>query len=112
MMVETITEHSRFVSLFNAAAEEGKRKAIYSLSYHRMLASVRALSKQSLDKCPAIQGVCHYASKALNEENLADGADHQVLDISGQGGEYRHSEKAGGPRARDRRGVLDHADGS
>ena len=69
MMVETITEHSRFVSLFNAAAEEGKRKAIYSLSYHKMLASVRTLSKQSLDKCPAIQGVCHYASKVLNEEN-------------------------------------------
>lgn len=42
---------------------------------------------------------------------LADGANHQVLDISGEGGEHRHSEKAGGPRARDRRGVLDYADG-
>ena len=70
MMVETITEHSRCVSLFNAmAGAEGRRKAIYSLSYHKMLASVRALSKQSLDKCPAIQGVCHYANKVLNEEN-------------------------------------------
>ncbi|CAL7944241.1 unnamed protein product [Xylocopa violacea] len=69
MMVETITEHSRCVSLFNAAADQGKRKAIYSLSCQKTLASVRALSKQSLDKCPIIQGVCHYASKALNEDN-------------------------------------------
>lgn len=71
MMVETITEHSRCVSLFNVAAEEGRRKAIYSLCCQKTLASVRTLSKQSLDKCPTIQGVCHYANKVLNEENDA-----------------------------------------
>lgn len=69
MIVETITEHSRCVSLFNVAAEEGGRKAIYTLSCQKTLASVRALSKQSLDKCPTIQGVCHYANKVLNENN-------------------------------------------
>ncbi|XP_017795503.1 PREDICTED: uncharacterized protein LOC108576939 [Habropoda laboriosa] len=71
MMVETITEHSRCVSIFNAAAEEGRRKAIYSLSCQKTLASVRALSTQGLDKCPTIQGVCHYASKLSNENNDA-----------------------------------------
>ncbi|OAD62033.1 Sperm-associated antigen 17 [Eufriesea mexicana] len=71
MMVETITEHSRCVSLFNVAAEEGRRKAIYTLSCQKTLASVRALSKQSLDKCPTIQGVCHYANKVFNENNDA-----------------------------------------
>ncbi|CAK9806855.1 Sperm-associated antigen 17 [Anthophora quadrimaculata] len=71
MMVETITEHSRCVSVFNAAAEEGRRKAIYSLSCQKALVIVKTLSKQSLDKCPTIQGVCHYASKLLNEDNDA-----------------------------------------
>ncbi|XP_076658524.1 sperm-associated antigen 17 [Halictus rubicundus] len=70
MMVETTTEHSRCVSLFNTAAEEGKRKAIYSLSCRQMLASVKMLSKPSPDKCPTIQGVCHYASKLLSDENV------------------------------------------
>lgn len=71
MMVETITEHSRCVSLFNDGAEEGRRKAIYSLSCQKALATVKTLSKESLDKCPTAQGVCHYASKVLNEENGA-----------------------------------------
>ncbi|XP_053994068.1 uncharacterized protein LOC128884608 [Hylaeus volcanicus] len=69
MMVEMIPEHSKCVSIFNDAAEEGKRKAIYSLSYQKMLYSVRMLSRQNLDKCPTVQGVCHYASKVLNEAN-------------------------------------------
>lgn len=69
MMVETITDHSKYVSLFDIAAEEGKRKAIYPLNYQKMLSSVKTLSRQSLDKCPPAQGVCHYASKVLNEEN-------------------------------------------
>lgn len=69
MMVETITEHSSCVSLFNAAAEEGRRKSIYSLSCQKTLASMKALSKHSLDKCPTIQGVCHYASKVFNADN-------------------------------------------
>nr|XP_033321461.1 sperm-associated antigen 17-like [Megalopta genalis] len=69
MMVETTTEHSRCVSLFNTAVEEGKRKAIYSLSYQKMVCSVKMLSKPNLDKCPTVQGVCHFASKYLIDEN-------------------------------------------
>lgn len=69
MMVETITDHSRCVSFFNIAAEEGRRKAIYPLTYQKTLASVKALSKQSLDKSPMIQGVCRYANKILEAEN-------------------------------------------
>lgn len=69
LMVETIVEHSKCVSIFNAAAEDGKRKAIYSLSYQQTLDAVKVFSNQSLDKCPTIQGVCHYASKILNEDN-------------------------------------------
>ncbi|XP_034187492.2 uncharacterized protein LOC117607655 isoform X2 [Osmia lignaria lignaria] len=69
LMVETIVEHSKCVSIFNAAAEDGKRKAIYSLSYRQTLDAVKVFSNQSLDKCPTIQGVCHYASKILNEDN-------------------------------------------
>lgn len=42
---------------------------------------------------------------------LADGMDHQVLNISGQGREHRHTEKASRPGARNRRGVFDYADG-
>ncbi|XP_043256109.1 sperm-associated antigen 17-like [Colletes gigas] len=68
MMVETVTEHSKCVSLFNIAAEEGTRKAIYSLSYQKMLSAVRVLSKHDLNKCPTVQGVCHYASKVLSED--------------------------------------------
>lgn len=69
MMVETITDHSRCVSFFNIAAEEGRRKAIYPLTYQKTLASVKALSKQSLDKSPTIQGICRYANKILEAEN-------------------------------------------
>lgn len=68
MMVETRTNHSQFVSVFNDSVEEGKRKAIHSLSNQKMLANIRTLSKQSIDKVPAVQGVCHYASKVLAEE--------------------------------------------
>ncbi|XP_015429700.1 PREDICTED: sperm-associated antigen 17-like [Dufourea novaeangliae] len=67
MMVETTTEHSKYISLFNTAAEEGRRKAIYCLSYQKMMSSVKILSKHSLEKCPTVQGVCHYASRMLFE---------------------------------------------
>ncbi|XP_076243922.1 uncharacterized protein LOC143185082 [Calliopsis andreniformis] len=69
MMVETNIEYAKCVELFNDYAVDGKRKAIYSLSYQKMLAAVKTLSKQSLEKCPAIQGICHYASKVLSEES-------------------------------------------
>ncbi|KAG7204822.1 hypothetical protein KM043_005226 [Ampulex compressa] len=68
-MVETISDQAQRVSLFEAAAEEGSRRAICSLSRRRTMASVRALAKQNPDKCPVIQGVCHYANKALSEHD-------------------------------------------
>ncbi|XP_029667317.1 uncharacterized protein LOC115237996 [Formica exsecta] len=69
MMVETIVEHSRYVSLFNEAAEEGKRTCIYSLSHQKAIDTVKTLSKQAPEKCPAIVGICHYANAVLNENN-------------------------------------------
>ncbi|XP_076388543.1 uncharacterized protein LOC105662405 isoform X2 [Megachile rotundata] len=69
LLVETIEGHAKCVSIFNAAAEDGKRKAIYALSYQKTVEAVKVLSNQPLDKCPTIQGVCHYASKILNEDN-------------------------------------------
>lgn len=69
MMVETIVEHSRYVSLFNETAEEGKRTCIYSLSHQKAIDTVKTLSKQAPEKCPAIVGICHYANAVLNENN-------------------------------------------
>ncbi|KAL6441540.1 hypothetical protein ACFW04_003594 [Cataglyphis niger] len=69
MMVETIVEHSRYVSLFNEAAEEGERTCIYSLSHQKAIDTVKTLSKQDPEKCPAIVGICHYANALLNENN-------------------------------------------
>ncbi|KAL2730167.1 sperm-associated antigen 17-like [Vespula maculifrons] len=69
MMVETRSDHARCVSMFNEAAEEGKRKAIYTLSHQKMLANVRSLSRQDPDKCPVLQRVCHHANKLL-EANI------------------------------------------
>ncbi|XP_070163004.1 uncharacterized protein [Polyergus mexicanus] len=69
MMVETIVEHSRYVSLFNEAAEEEKRTCIYSLSHQKAIDTVKTLSKQAPEKYPAIVGICHYANAVLNENN-------------------------------------------
>ncbi|XP_035733016.1 uncharacterized protein LOC118446458 [Vespa mandarinia] len=69
MMIETKSDHARCVSMFNEAAEEGKRKAIYTLSHQKMLANVRSLSRQDPDKCPVLQRVCHHANKLL-EANI------------------------------------------
>lgn len=69
MMVETIVEHSRYVSLFNEAAEEGELTCIYSLSHQKAIDTVKTLSKQDPEKCPAIVGICHYANTLLNENN-------------------------------------------
>lgn len=67
MMMETIVEHSRYVSLFNEAVEEGT--CIYSLSHQKAIDTVKTLSKQDPEKCPAIMGICHYANAVLNENN-------------------------------------------
>ncbi|KAK2587341.1 hypothetical protein KPH14_003058 [Odynerus spinipes] len=71
MMIETQSYHARYVSLLNEAAEEGKRKAIYVLSYQKMLKNVRSLARQDPSKCPNLQRVCHYANKQFeaNEES-------------------------------------------
>ncbi|XP_029173907.1 uncharacterized protein LOC114942652 [Nylanderia fulva] len=67
MMVETMVQHSRYVSLFNEAAEEGT--CIYSLSHQKAIDTVKTLSKRDPEKCPAIMGICHYANTVLNENN-------------------------------------------
>ncbi|CAL1685299.1 unnamed protein product [Lasius platythorax] len=69
MMVETIVEHSRYVSLFNEAAEERERTCIYSLSRQKAIDTVKTLSKQDPEKCSAVMGICHYANTVLNENN-------------------------------------------
>lgn len=69
MMIETKSDHARCVSMFNEAAEDGKRKAVYTLSHQKMLANVRSLSRQDPDKCPVLQRVCHHANKLL-EANI------------------------------------------
>ncbi|XP_015175806.1 PREDICTED: uncharacterized protein LOC107066065 [Polistes dominula] len=69
MMIETKCNHARFVSMFNEAADEGKRKSIYTLNRQKMLANVWSLSRQDPDKCPVLQRVCHHANK-LFEANI------------------------------------------
>lgn len=68
MMVGTIVEHSRYISLFNEAAEE-EQACIYSLSYQKAIDTVKTLSKQDPEKCPAIESICHYANTVLSENN-------------------------------------------
>lgn len=69
MMLETTVEHSRYVSLFNEAAEERKRTRIYPLSYQKAMVTVKMLSRQDPEKCPVVQGICHYANTIINENN-------------------------------------------
>ncbi|XP_014610019.1 PREDICTED: uncharacterized protein LOC106789951 [Polistes canadensis] len=69
MMIETKSNHARFVSMFNEAADEGKRKSIYTINRQKMLANVWSLSRQDPDKCPILQRVCHHANKLL-EANI------------------------------------------
>lgn len=69
MMIETIVEHSCYVSLFNEAVEEAERTCIYSLSHQKAIDTVKTLSKQDPEKCSAIVGICHYANTVLNENN-------------------------------------------
>lgn len=68
MMVGTIVEHSRYISLFNEAVEE-EQACIYSLSYQKAIDTVKTLSKQDPEKCPAIETICHYANTVLSENN-------------------------------------------
>lgn len=69
MMVETIVEESRYASLFNEAVERKKETCLYALSYRKAIATVKTLSRQDSKKCPAVQGVCHYTSMILSENN-------------------------------------------
>ncbi|XP_071562759.1 uncharacterized protein [Temnothorax nylanderi] len=69
MMVETIVEHGRYIFLFNEAVEEDEQAYIYSLSYQKTIDTVRALSKQDPEKCPAVESICHYANMVLRENN-------------------------------------------
>ncbi|TGZ58324.1 Uncharacterized protein DBV15_10480 [Temnothorax longispinosus] len=69
MMVETIVEHGRYIFLFNEVVEEDEQACIYSLSYQKTIDTVRALSKQDPEKCPAVESICHYANMVLRENN-------------------------------------------
>jgi len=69
MMVETNVEHSRYISLFNEAVEEEEQGCIYSLSYQKAIDTVKTLSKQDPEKCPAIESICHYANTVLSKNN-------------------------------------------
>ncbi|XP_011707217.1 PREDICTED: uncharacterized protein LOC105462379 [Wasmannia auropunctata] len=69
MMVETIAEHSRYVSLFDEAVEDGGQACIYSLSYQRAVNTVKTLAKQDPEKCPAVESICHYVDAILSENN-------------------------------------------
>lgn len=69
MMMETIIEHNWYVSLFHESVEEAEQTYIYSLSYQKAIDTVKTLSRQDPEKCPAIDGICHYASVLLDENN-------------------------------------------
>ncbi|XP_018311927.1 uncharacterized protein [Mycetomoellerius zeteki] len=69
MMVETFVEHSRYISLFSETVEEEKQACIYSLSYQKTIDTVKTLSKQDPEKCPAVESICHYANTVLSENN-------------------------------------------
>ncbi|XP_018347830.1 PREDICTED: uncharacterized protein LOC108751859 isoform X1 [Trachymyrmex septentrionalis] len=69
MMVETFVEHSRYISLFNETVEEEEQACIYSLSYQKTIDTVKTLSKQDPEKCPAVESICHYANTVLSENN-------------------------------------------
>lgn len=69
MMVETIVEDNHYISLFNETVEEERQTYIYSLSYQKAIDTVRTLSKQDPEKCPAVENICHYANAVLSENN-------------------------------------------
>ncbi|XP_011870230.1 PREDICTED: uncharacterized protein LOC105563332 [Vollenhovia emeryi] len=69
MMVETIVANSRNIFLFNKAVEEKEQACIYTLSYQKTMDTVRTLSKQDPEKCPAVESICHYANTVLSENN-------------------------------------------
>ncbi|XP_011068910.1 PREDICTED: uncharacterized protein LOC105154846 [Acromyrmex echinatior] len=69
MMVETFVEHSRYISLFSETVEEEEQACIYSLSYQKTIDTVKTLSKQDPEKCPAVERICHYANTVLSENN-------------------------------------------
>lgn len=69
MIVETIVEHSRYTFLFNEAVEEKEQACIYSLSYQKAIDTVKTLSKQDPEKCPAVESICHYTNAVLSENN-------------------------------------------
>ncbi|XP_018373024.1 PREDICTED: uncharacterized protein LOC108767576 [Trachymyrmex cornetzi] len=69
MMVETFVEHSRYISLFSETVEEEEQACIYSLSYQKTIDTVKTLSKQDPEKCPAVESICHYANTVLSENN-------------------------------------------
>lgn len=73
MMVETTTEHSRYVSLLDAAAEDGKCTAhVRYLSHRKATTAVKTLSEGDPEKCPVAQRICHYANALLLSENNGD----------------------------------------
>lgn len=69
MMVETIVKDNRYISFFNEIVEEEQQTYIYSLSYQKAIDTVRTLSKQDPEKCPAVENICHYANTVSSENN-------------------------------------------
>lgn len=43
LVVESSEHHNRFVKMFNEAAESGKRKSIFNLSYKKLISDVKRL---------------------------------------------------------------------
>lgn len=62
MLVETEPGESRYIELFNKAAEEGTRDAIFALSYDKLIRRVKSMSRSDLD-----QGICQFANRELGE---------------------------------------------
>jgi len=69
IMMEMIVQHSWYTWLFHDSVEQTERTYIYSLSYQKAIDIVRTISRQDPEKCPAIDGICYYASAFLEVNN-------------------------------------------
>lgn len=65
MIVETRLEHEGYLELFNEAAEEETREAIFSLSYVKLVREAKLLAKSDPH-----QGICHFAGKQMDNEGV------------------------------------------
>lgn len=66
MIVESLPKHSACVRLFDEAADAGSRKAIYPLTFQKVMNSIGILTKVDQDKCPPAQTVFHQANRLMS----------------------------------------------